>query len=413
LQGFLQLLKRFHQGGIDPSMREKFNTIKELEKRAKQLQGKNRLALVGSVDFTGANNPMRGSMNSKHKTQHLCIDNPEFPMFYDGKEEILADYSSAHKLTDDHRWVVFAHIRKYENILRGHTYNGLCFLYCKELDAYKVIERKEVENLTESFGFMYNNEYLDGLVEGDVIPPHSMLTASTSYDEYGNGSIGVNGRIVYGVHPAVQDDAIIISKSFAKRMVTNNVKSITIPINTDTVLLNLYGKDGEYQGLPNIGDHISSGIVCATRTIKESRMFSDMRDSSLRHLNAQSDVCYYGEGEVVDINVYCNNVKINRNKTNAQLLDYYKDARWFYTKVYKVCKRIIDSGSKHINREINRWMRLAMNYLDTQAIWAFNDNVFNNLMVEILIRNKEELNIGRKIVGRAGTTAIMALGKLG
>ena len=46
---------------------------------------------------------------------------------------------------------------------------------------------------------------------------------------------------------------------------------------------------------------------------------------------------------------------------------------------------------------------MAMNYLDTQAVWAFNDNVFSNMMVEILMRRKDPINIGRKIVGRAGT----------
>ena len=48
-----------------------------------------------------------------------------------------------------------------------------------------------------------------------------------------------------------------------------------------------------------------------------------------------------------------------------------------------------------------------MNYLDTQAVWAFNDNLFSNLMVEILIRKKEPIKTGRKIVGRHGNKTVV------
>ena len=167
----------------------------------------------------------------------------------------------------------------------------------------------------------------------------------------------------------------------------------------NTIFLDLYGNGEKYQGLPNIGDVITDGIVAATRTMKESRMFSDMRDESLRIINNQSDAIFYGLGEVIDINVYCNNPNLKMNKVNAQLLQYYNDARWFYTKVYKTCKKIIKSGSTNVDKEIHRWMRLAMNYLDQNAQWAFNDNVFSNIMVEIIMRKKEPIKIGRKIVG--------------
>ena len=136
-------------------------------------------------------------------------------------------------------------------------------------------------------------------------------------------------------------------------------------------------------------------------------MFSDMRDISLHNINTQSDHVYYGDGEIVDINIYSNMKELKSNKVNKQLLQYYNDAKWFYTKVYKTCKAIVKSGSTKIDKEIHRWMRLAMNYLDTNAVWAFNDNVFSGMMVEILIRRKECMNIGRKIVGRSGNKTVI------
>lgn len=386
--------------------REKYNLVYELEKKNKELVGKKKLSLIGQGDFSGGNNVMRGTMNIKHHIQHLTIDNPEFPFLYDGKENLTGEHSSFYTKADKDYKVIDI-VKKYDEMLKGKCFVALYFLHCEDDDSYVVVERKAVENLTENYGFDYKNDYLDAAEVGEIIPADTVVASSTSYDEYGNVSVGVNGRILYGVHPAVQDDAIICSESFANRMIANNVTSKTIPINENTILLNLYGKDGEYRGLPNIGDVITNGIICATRNVKETRMFSDLRDVSLRNINNQSDQVFYGEGEIVDINVYCNNPNLKMNKVNKQLIEYYNDARWFYTEVYKICNRIIKSGSKNIDNEIHRWKRKAMNYLDTQALWAFNDNIFSNLMVEIIVRKKEKIKIGRKIVGRHGNKTVV------
>ena len=383
------------------AIREKYNLIQELETKEKQLTGKKKLSLIGQGDFTGANNIARAAMNIKHHSQHLTIDNPEFPFLYDGKENLIGAHSSFYSQTDKQYKVTHV-IKKYNELLKGKCYIAIYILYCHKDDSYKLVERREVENLTENFGFDYRNDFLDNVEVGETIPKGTVLYKSTSYDDDMNVSFGVNGRILYGVHPAVQDDAMIISESFAQRMISNQINSITIPINENTIFLNLYGRNGNYQGLPNIGDTIKGGILAVTRNVKENRMFSDLRDSSLNVINEQSDTKFYANGEVIDINIYCNNPSIKVNKVNKQLVQYWNDARWFYTEVYKVCKSIINSQPAYVDKEINRWLRKSMDYLDTQALWAFNDNVFSNIMVEILTRKKEPIKIGRKLAGRHG-----------
>ena len=378
-------------------MREKYNLINELQKN-EELTDRKKLALIGQGDFTGGNNVMRGTMNIKHHTQHLTINNPEFPFLYDGKENVMGLNSSYINITDKD-YKVISICKKYNELMKGKPYFALYFLYNEKDDEYKVYERKEVEDLTENFGFSYNNDYIDNLEEGDFVEKGTRLNAATSYDEYNNAGIGVNGRLIHAIHPAVQDDAILISESFAKRMMSNVVTSITIPLDDNMILLNKYGDEERYQGLPNIGDVIHDHILCAVRPIKENRIFSDLRDQSLSQINEQLDQVYYGSGEVVDINIYCNRPNATVNKINKQLIQYYNDAKWFYTQVYKITNKIIKSGAKNIDKEINRWRRLSMNYLDTEAVWAFNDNVFNNMMIEILLRKEETLSVGKKIVG--------------
>ena len=378
---------------------EKYNLINELVKKQKELVGKDKISIIGQGDFPGANNIMRSAMNIKHHTQHLAITDPEFPLFFDGKENVMGQFSSFYKKADKNYKVINI-VKKYNELLKGKCYVVLYFLYCKQDDSYTVIERKEVENLQENYGFEYKNEFLDLCEVGDNINAGQILYSSTSYDDNMNTSIGVNARILYAAHPYVQDDAFIISESFAKRMCSDYISLKTIPIPDNALLLNLYGDDSEYKGLPDIGSFVKNEIVGATRIMKENRMFSDFRDNSLQIINLQSDQVFYGDGEVIDINVYCNNPYIKVNKVNRQFMQYYNDARWFYSEVYKTCKKIIASGSTNIDKSINRWMKKAMNYLDTQSVWAYNDNIFSNIMIELLIRKREPISIGRKIVGR-------------
>lgn len=384
---------------------EKYNLINSLLEKKKLYENQPKISMVGQGDFPGANNIMRSAMNIKHHTQHLAIIKPEFPFLYDGKENIMGEFSTFYKkATKDYK--IIKVVKKYNELLKGKVYIALYFLYSKSDDSYELIERKEVENLTENYGFEYKNEYLDCCEENDIIKKGTLIYSSTSYDENMNTSIGVNARIMYGTHPYVQDDAFIVSESFVNRMVSDYISSKTIPLNSNAILLNLYGDENNYKGLPDIGQRVKNEIVAVTRTIKENRMFSDFRDNSLQTINLQSDQVFYGDGEVVDINVYCNNPQIKVNKVNKQVLQYYQDARWFYSEVYKECKKIINSGSKNIDNNINRWMKKAMNYLDIQAQWAYNDNVFSNLMIELLIRKREPIKIGRKLVGRHGNKGV-------
>jgi hypothetical protein len=386
---------------------EKHNQIVELTKRAKYIEENCPQSMHGQGDFTAANNPMRGAMNVKQLSQHLALEEPEFPYLYEGKENVMAEYSSFYERTKKEYKVVGV-VKKYNELLKGKTNGALYFLYCKEDDSYKVIERKAVESLIENFGFSYKNETIDGLEVGEKIPAETLLYAPTSYDEYLNLSMGVNGRIIYAVHPAVQDDAIIVSKSFARRMRSPQITQKIIPLNENAILLNLYGKDGEYKGLPDIGMKIKSGILAATRNVKETRMFSDLRDSSLNIMNNQSDQIFYGDGEIIDIHVYVNNPNIKVNKVTKQLVEYYNDTKHFYSKVYRVCQRILNSKPAIVDKEINRWMKKAIDYLDTRAVWAWNDSIFSNMMIEILIRKIEPLKIGHKLVGRSGNKSVIS-----
>ena len=98
--------------------KEKFNLMMELKKKRGELQGKKKLSLIGQGDFPGANNVMRATMNIKHQIQHLTIDKPEFPMLYDGKENVTGANSSFYTKTDK-QYEVIGIVKKYNERLKG------------------------------------------------------------------------------------------------------------------------------------------------------------------------------------------------------------------------------------------------------------------------------------------------------
>ena len=99
-------------------IREKYNLVQELQKKNTELVGKKRLAMIGQGDFYGGDNVMRTTMNIKHHTQHLTIDNPEFPQIYDGKENVTGEYSSFYTRTDKDYEVVDI-CKKYNELMKG------------------------------------------------------------------------------------------------------------------------------------------------------------------------------------------------------------------------------------------------------------------------------------------------------
>ena len=102
-------------------VREKSNLIPILKNANETLVGDKRLSLAGQGDFPGANNSKRTEMNTKHHSQHLVIDEPEFPLMFDGKENVVGKHSSFHMDTDK-PYEVIDIIKKYdEKIGRAHV----------------------------------------------------------------------------------------------------------------------------------------------------------------------------------------------------------------------------------------------------------------------------------------------------
>ena len=82
--------------------------------------------------------------------------------------------------------------------------------------------------LTEKFGFAYKNKVIDTKDVGDIIEKDEVLYSTTSYDDDLNYMYGTNVKVMYSIDNQTIEDAIKVSESFAKRMVSKEVETVRV-----------------------------------------------------------------------------------------------------------------------------------------------------------------------------------------
>jgi hypothetical protein len=143
--------------------------------------------------------------------------------------------------------------------------------------------------------------------------------------------------------PAVTEDAIKISRSFANRMRSTAFETRTFEFGRSHYPINSYGNSQAYRPIPDIGERIqSNGLICALRPFDAKLDAVYMTEKRLFKPVYNLDILTYGkvDAEVVDIKVYHNPHAPNKRLPEAmtrQLRKYYEADRRFYMAIVKAC----------------------------------------------------------------------------
>ena len=347
----------------------------------------------------------RAIMFTNHLKQMVSLNHPEFPRVFTNYENVFGDLSSSiYKAKDDCEVVKI--VPKFEWNPK-HLY--VVFLFDKKNKKYFCLTKKIAEELTEKFGYGFNNTALDALEEGQKIHKGDILWKSNSYDEDNNYCYGVNALTVYLIDNRTIEDAAICSESFAKRMEAKEVETIKISLNDNDLLLNLYGDNEHHKGFPDIGVKVNNKILCSKRRIDNFQLLFDMKRSNLLKSNPLNDKQYYSKGEVMDVDIYCNQQieDIPDIPANEQIIQYLKNQKRYWTEILDVCQEIADSGCEY-DDDIGFLLGRAKNYLNPDYKWKDNDSVFNNIIMEISVQRDVPLNVGYKVTGRYGNKSVIA-----
>lgn len=382
---------------------QRYNLVQKLEEADKNLMGSPSLLGMSMLTYPSYINAMRGTMFTSHIKQYLNLKNGLFPKVFTNTENLVGDNSNGYKRAK-HDLKIINKVVKYDSIIDNPQIYKL-FVYDKTTHTYDVIERRPCESLAENFGFDIVNDVIDEFDVGDIIPKDQVYMKSTSYDEDMNYSYGRNVTVAYTLDPFSSEDAAIASESFCKDFTSIETEDITVNLNGNDYLLNLYGEKDEYKVIPDIGE-FTSDILCASRRQFNNQLLYDFKESSLREIHEGDNVYYVDkEEEIVDITIYSNVSDIAETSFNRQLLKYLKAQNEYYLKIYQICKKIRDKckesdGKEKYSRELDYLYSRAKLFLDTDKKWVDADQFSGDMQIVITVRRDAPITKGCKVTGK-------------
>lgn len=340
-------------------------------------------------------NSNRGVMFAAHIPQIPVLKKPEIPLVFSRFENQIGNYSAiGYDESDDDYEVVKKLVR--------NKYNYTLLLKSKTTGKYTIKDRTEVFWITEKYGYRYNN-YLDELDEGDIIEKGDILIANTSYDEYMNLAYGANLRAMYySDRDWTHEDAIVLAESARSKFSYYSIIKPELNINTNDILLNIYGDKNNYKCFPEIGEDIVDKILLILRRNSYDTMITNL--ANLNEYQLGDTPIYVSGGKVVDIRVYCNNniEKLRNIPYYNQLIKYVDIDRKYFQEVIDTLKPLITKKFDKCSDELIVLYNDCCSRMDEKNYYEFNGNVFDNIRVEFTIMKESKVNRGMKLTGRYG-----------
>lgn len=383
------------------------NTIKaleELEASGKITDMEQLLCKGLMMPFNSSNSGSRKQMFGAELEQKLDLLHPELPRVQTGYESAFGDRSSS-LIISDRQYVVIHKISKFSFDPNRFYY---LIIFDPSDNSFDILERKEYEHITETYGILYNNKYMDSLKEGNKINPNTTIRKSLSYDDYNNRMDGTNLTCVYMSLESTKEDGYVISETAAKKLASPLVKKIQFQINDNDIPLNLYARNAnDYKCFPDIGESTESanGILCALRRQKKEEMLFTQSRQNLSKIMISDDK-YTVDGYVVDVDIYCNNQELLYDSYYFSQLRFYNDER------LRFMKEFVDKVGPLIESNYKCSYKLKKIYSDFSRILSggqyLKDNVFSNVILELTVIEYSKARIGDKIANRYGGKGVIS-----
>lgn len=351
------------------------------------------------MPFTPACSAQRKIMFAQHLNQHLNLIHGEVPLVCTGFEDEFAKYSSSYHVAE-HEYTLIKKIQKFSKYPGRHYY---AILLNTDTGELSVIERVEYAHTTEAFGFLYNNDGIDSYDEGNIIPEGTILEKSAAYDEFGGHCDGVNLLSTYLAIDDTMEDSILISESAAKKLVSPSIKTVSIIINDNDMLLDLYGDGSTYKTFPDIGEHVKDGIICAIRREKKEESLYTQARTRLQEI-LMSDDKITMDGTLIDINVYCNNPDtLQQSYYNGQIREYYNDNIRFSREVVAIVDQY-PTNPKSI--ELQQLYKQAQRLLAGDGY--IKDKPFSSICIDLTTYEENVFSVGDKLSNRYGGKGVVS-----
>lgn len=336
----------------------------------------------------------RGYMWGSHFSQSVNLKNPESPLVFTNFENQFGEYSDLGFFDAKEDFEVLGKLRKNENVY-------FLFVHYLESDTYDLIERREDFWLTEKYGFTFNNECIDSLEEKDVVEKDTRLYKCFNYDEEDNFMYGVNLNTIYYTNECkTLEDAIVLSETAAHKLGTYNVQKIKVVLNDNDLLLNLNKNDDDvYRCFPLINEHVDR-FLCVRRRIAYKNLY-EFDNLSIETLQPE-DEAFYGEGKVVDIDIYSNLEEKQLNGVyNKPLKNLLRKKKAFNREFLKLIEPYVINEFEKCSDELIQEYNLIKK--ESNKVPFTNDNSqFSGIVLQFTILKFTPVMNGSKLTARYG-----------
>ena len=355
--------------------------------------------------FANTNSGSRKLMYSIHTEQSLPLLNPEMPIVQTGYENRFGDLSSS-LIKADADFLIVAKISKFSNIPNHHFYLITRNIHTGELG---VIERKMYNHNhnSETYGYLCNTNILDNLEVGFEVTKDSILRTSMATDKYLNRQDGSNLNISYISSNKNMEDGIILSQSGAYKLASPIIKQVPVIIGDNDILLNLYGKDGNFKSFPDILEDVNNGLLCA---IRKEKIEECLYMQSINRLNdiLMTDEKITVEGTVLDIDIHCNNpAMLTERHSNIQLEYYYRDHIRCITEIVRTIDSLKNGqGKVKMTYELQKLYYRSKYELD--GMLFEKEKKYEGTIIDVYLLEKNIPSVGDKITNRYGCKGVIS-----
>lgn len=346
--------------------------------------------------FANTNSGSRTLMYTVHRSHLVAPMHPEKAILETGYEIRYGDFSSSITRADAN-YRVIGKVSKF-NFAPNHHY----WLIVEDVatHALDVVERISYQYVTESYGYLYNNEYMDSLMVGDYIQDGTIIQKSLAFDEYNNRTDGVNFNVAYLSLDDNMEDSIIFSREAADKLTFPLVTPVEIMINDNDIPINLYGDDKVYKIIPDIGEEVIDANLIALRKEKKEEAFYAQSITNLNKLMI-SDEKKQVRGRVIDIDIFCNNPGILDLEYYAQIKAYYNEIQRYNRELVMLLQQY--AAQPNIYKMSYELQKL---YAGAERVMKGDQYIdkrqFSNIIMRVTVLEEKKMEEGDKASNRYG-----------
>jgi len=190
-------------------------------------------------------------------------------------------------------------------------------------------------------------------------------------------------------------------------------QDVEININTNDVLLNLYGDEETYKTFPSIGETVreEDGILLSIRKVVYTDIINKLKDDQLSK-KLDGDIHFYANrhAKVIDLDIFSNvsDEKLEAEHYNGQIVEELRNLRSFYADVVENLGSILKQKNVKYTNNLRDFYNRIAEYADPMTEFEKAGRRFDNLALRFRILWEKPLAVGSKITQRYGGKGVLA-----